>query len=208
MRESQIDSSFIGFTMPLVPSIEIPPVTPSRGLNVFLAVRSPSGTETVTLTALPPRTSLRASQIILRGAGLMAGSPGGTLSPASVTVPTPLPAANVTGPSESPISREALTVTPFVMSGSSPASLTTPQEPSAKQNGSSVRTSPCGVATETRAGHLPVSASSAAALAAAAAQEPVEIPSLSAILQSMPYRSALTMAQATVEPPLRPRAAI
>jgi len=37
-----------GFTIPDVPIIEIPPITPSFGLKVRWAIISPSGTEMVT----------------------------------------------------------------------------------------------------------------------------------------------------------------
>ena len=36
-------ASLIGSTIPLVPSIEMPPTIPNLGLKVFLATSSPSG---------------------------------------------------------------------------------------------------------------------------------------------------------------------
>ena len=74
----------------------MPPVTPRRGLKVRFAVSSPPGTEIVTFAACAPMTERRASVIIARGTGFIAGSPGGILSPGSVTVPTPSPPARWT----------------------------------------------------------------------------------------------------------------
>ncbi len=56
----------------------------------------------------------------------MAGSPGGIARPARVTVPTPAPARNATPPPGSPRRTVARMRAPWVTSGSSPASLTTP----------------------------------------------------------------------------------
>jgi hypothetical protein len=64
--------------------------------------------------------------IIRRGAGLMAGSPGGTGSPGLVTVPTPGPARNVTPEPAGPARTVTTISAPCVTSGSSPASLTIP----------------------------------------------------------------------------------
>ena len=86
----------IGKTIPEVPSIEIPPITPSLSLNVFFATSIPFSTITVMFT-VPVRLSsakilLRLSIIICLGTGFMAGSPFGSASPFFVNVPTPSPA--------------------------------------------------------------------------------------------------------------------
>ncbi len=75
-----------------------------------------------TITSASPT----ASRIIRRGTGLMAGSPTGTGRPGSVTVPTPGPARNSTPEPRAPCRTVARTSAPWVTSGSSPASLTTP----------------------------------------------------------------------------------
>ena len=73
---------------------------PSRPLSVRSAIFSPPGIEisTVASPARPYRraTSPIAASIIRRGAGLIAGSPGGSGRPARVTVPIPSPARNTT----------------------------------------------------------------------------------------------------------------
>ena len=77
-------------TIPVVPRIEMPPRMPSRGFSVFSAIISPSGTEISTSkSAFSPATSVIAAAIILRGTGLIAGSPGGMGRPGRVTRPTP-----------------------------------------------------------------------------------------------------------------------
>ena len=84
-------------TTPVVPRIEMPPRMPRRPLSVFSAIFSPSGTEISTSkSASSPAASATASAIILRGTGLIAGSPGGIGRPGRVTVPTPGPALKVT----------------------------------------------------------------------------------------------------------------
>ena len=45
--------SLMGSTIPLVPSMDMPPVIPRRGLNVFAAMPSPSGTD-ITAENPPP----------------------------------------------------------------------------------------------------------------------------------------------------------
>ncbi len=90
-----------GFTMPVVPSMEIPPVMPSLLFSVCMASLSPSGTEIVIFilpeSVIPPRPSASANAscaacpIIILGTGFMAGSPTLTGRPGLVTVPTPEP---------------------------------------------------------------------------------------------------------------------
>ena len=109
--------------------MEIPPTIPSRGLNVFLANSSPRGTAISTITPRggkphAVKMSATVSAMSRRGAGLMAGSPGGTGSPFFVTRPTPTPRRNVTPNSSLQVTREQISA-PCVTSGSSPASLRT-----------------------------------------------------------------------------------
>src|SRR5271169_845564 len=89
-----------GTTIPVVPRIDSPPTMPSRGLSVLRATASPPGIEISTsMSVALPRdeaASATASRIILRGAGLIAGSPGGIGRPARLTVPTPGPAQKAT----------------------------------------------------------------------------------------------------------------
>ena len=70
-----------GTTMPVVPRIESPPTMPRRGFQVFCASASPPGIEiSISASGVAPcaaATSSIASVIILRGTGLIAGSPGG-----------------------------------------------------------------------------------------------------------------------------------
>ena len=74
-------SLLMGFTIPLVPRIEIPPSIPRTGLKVFSAIRTPSGADTVRrsgrLTPYSSRILNASSWIILRGTEFMAASPGG-----------------------------------------------------------------------------------------------------------------------------------
>ncbi len=116
--------------MPVVPRMERPPTMPRRPLSVFAASASPPGTaistSTSPLACVAAATSAMAVPIIWRGTGLMAGSPGGTGSPARVTVPTPSPARNVTPLPGLPRRTVARMRAPWVTSGSSPASFTTP----------------------------------------------------------------------------------
>ena len=101
----------------------------------------------------------------------MAGSPGGILSPGSVTVPTPSPPANVISPASPPSTTRASISRPSVASGSSPASFTTPA--AARRILHRYREE----ATARRGyldglGQTPLSSFIAAAFAAAAAHEP------------------------------------
>ena len=81
-------------TMPVVPRMEIPPRMPRRGLSVRSAISAPPGTEISTsMSAFSPTASWTDAAIILRGTGLMAGSPGGMGRPGRVTRPTPSPRA-------------------------------------------------------------------------------------------------------------------
>ena len=86
----------IGKTIPEVPSIEIPPITPSLSLKVFFATSIPFSTITVMFTVpvrlFSAKILLRLSIIICLGTGFMAGSPFGSTSPFFVNVPTPSPA--------------------------------------------------------------------------------------------------------------------
>src|SRR5262249_57179878 len=95
------------------------------------------------------------------GAGLIAGSPGGTGSPARVTVPTPSPTRKVTPLPGLPGRTVASTRAPWVTSGSSPASLTTPAvaEPLSARLTASGKAgrSPRGSVTSTGSGNSPVS---------------------------------------------------
>ena len=161
-----------GRTIPLVPRMERPPSTPSRGLSVFLARVSPSVTKTSTSTRLSlpvsqaSSTSSTAHWIICLGTGLMAGSPTFTGSPGLVTSPTPSPALYTisvlafVGPrirTRAPISA------PWVTSGSSPASLTTEHSevfPSNRlRRRGTLRTLPSGRVTEIGFSGIPVNRS-------------------------------------------------
>ena len=118
-------SSLIGFTMPVVPIMEIPPSIPRVWFNVFLANTLPLGTLTVTVTPWPwTQNSSKTSFIIARGPGLMAGSPGGIARPGFVTVPTPKPARKRISPESSRV-MVVSTSLPCVTSGSSPPSFIT-----------------------------------------------------------------------------------
>lgn len=100
---------------------------PSIGLKVRRAMRSPS-TQPIARSkpglAPPASTSSTAMRIIWRGTGLMAGSPGGTRRPGWVTVPTPGAAMKRTSPAWL-TETSAKIVAPSVLSGSSPAYLST-----------------------------------------------------------------------------------
>ena len=115
-----------GRTMPVVPRIEIPPMMPSLALVVLRAIRSPSGTEMMTLTPCWARStaSPTAWVIIVRGTGLMAGPPTSSPRPGLVTTPTPTPPSS-SMPGSSRQRTVAVSRAPWVTSGSSPASLTT-----------------------------------------------------------------------------------
>ena len=85
-------SSDIGFTIPVVPRIEIPPIIPSFAFNVFLAVSSPFGTNISTSAPIPCGNTLStACLIIFKGTGFIAEFPGAIGSPFLVTFPTPIP---------------------------------------------------------------------------------------------------------------------
>ena len=115
-----------GRTMPVVPRIEIPPMMPSLALVVLRAIRSPSGTEMITVTPFLLRStaSLTAWVIIARGTGLMAGPPSSSPRPGLVTTPTPTPPSS-SMPGAWRQRTVAVSRAPWVTSGSSPASLTT-----------------------------------------------------------------------------------
>jgi hypothetical protein len=161
---------------------------PRRRLVVWRARRSPSGTLIVTSTPRSPAASRTARVIIVRGTGLIAGSPTGRPSPSRVTVPTPVPPRSTTSPSE----RQA-TVTvrcaPWVTSGSSPASLTTTAVAATGSTGAPSTTTECtanvcrspeGNAMSTVAGAVPSRSAVTAALAAADEHAPVVNPVRSA----------------------------
>jgi hypothetical protein len=166
--------------MPVVPRIDSPPTMPSRGFQVFAASRSPSGMAISISTSWGPPSSLMTWRIMARGAGLMAGSPGGNGRPARVIVPTPGPALKRM---PSPPGRTvAMTVQPWVTSGSSPASLTIPAraQPAPRSASASGKcgTSPFGRVMLTGSGKRPVSNAAQAALVAAVAHAPVVQPRL------------------------------
>ena len=129
IRESFIASSLIGRTIPVVPRTESPSTIPSLGLNVFLASSFPPGILTVTFAFLLPIIFRIAFSAIWRGTGLIAGCPGGIFNPSCVIVPTPSPPKKEMSPSSSNSSTFVTISLPFVTSGSSPASFTTPQTP-------------------------------------------------------------------------------
>ena len=168
-----------GRTTPVVPRIDSPPSMPSRGFQVRAAMAAPPGIETVTRIAgiRPCRSAASAitPRIISRGTGLIAGSPGGIGRPGRVTVPTPSPAAK-----PRPGSARAITRQPWVTSGSSPASLTTPAsaQPSPEARCASAKrgVSPRGSAMVTASGNAPPQRRSSAAASAAVAQAPVVQP--------------------------------
>ncbi len=186
--DSSSEASFIGFTRPEVPRIEMPPTIPSRGLKVRFATSAPCGAEMVTSAPRAPITSRSARSIIMRGTGLIAGSPMETLSPGRVTVPTPSPARKLTAPGTGESFTAALIMMPSVESGSSPASFITPQLPSSYPTTGSVKILSSGVVISTLAGQGDPSARSAAAFAAAAAQLPVEYPSRSSLFDAIEQR--------------------
>ena len=171
--------SLMGSTMPLVPSMDIPPSIPRRGLNVDPAILLPSGTDITTEN--PPvyphaeATSSSASRIIDLGTLFMAASPGGWSSPRRVTLPTPSPPSmDIPEGARDTVER---TSAPWVASMSSPPSFLTAQDAdppfmTASSTGRS-RTIPLGVAIDTDPAFLPVRSIPAAALDAAAAQVPV-----------------------------------
>ena len=157
---------------------------PSRPLAVRSAILSPSGTEISTSTSAPTptrsATSPKFARIMARGAGLIAGSPGGSGRPGRVTVPTPWPARKATPDPRAANRTVARTSAPCVTSGSSPASLTIPAVASAgpRSDVASAKAGlrPFGSATGTGSGKTPVSSASNAARAAPLAQAPVVHP--------------------------------
>ena len=169
--------------MPLVPKTDMPPSMPRRGLNVRAARATPSGMEMV--TTRPPvypwacAAAQAASRIMARGIELMAAAPTGWSSPALVTRPTPTP-PSITTSEPSLSATRAMTRTPSVMSGSSPASFCTEQtahvSPRSASSTSTTTSMPAGVDTVTEDTVTSPRRSSAAALVAAAAQVPVVYP--------------------------------
>ena len=174
-----------GRTMPEVPIMEMPSTTPSLGLNVRFASSRPAGTLMVTSR---PRSHKAESSlsIICLGTLLMAGPPMGRPRPGRVTRPTPSPCKKWM-PGWSLKATVATIATPFVTSGSSPASLITVAlhvgHVSAPfcgreqtESTGRARRSPSGkpISTESPTGRP--SRHSSAALAAAVAQAPVVKP--------------------------------
>jgi hypothetical protein len=111
---------------------------------------------------------------------LIAGSPTATGRPGSVTVPTPSPARKTTPSPAGNRRTEAITVAPWVTSGSSPASLTMPAMAcvgvSASRASAKAGSSPFGSRIETGSGNAPERRAVSAALVAAVAQAPVVQP--------------------------------
>ena len=145
-----------GTTTPVVPRMDSPPSMPRRGFQVRRASSSPPSTPISTITSASPT----ASRIMRRGTGLMAGSPTGTGRPGSVTVPTPGPARNSTPEPRAPYRTVARTSAPWVTSGSSPASLTTPAmaAPCSRRSTASAKAGrfPPGRSIVTGSGNVPV----------------------------------------------------
>jgi len=173
-----------GRTMPVVPRMDNPLITPSRRLRVFSANASPSRTKICTSRALfrhspSARASATAARIIRRGTGLIAGSPTATGKPGLVTRPTPGPLTRTifsSCPSSSQRTVAPISA-PLVTSGSSPASLTTVAMacsalPPKRQRAKRWRES-SGKGISTAPGFSRPSRQRTAALAAAAAQAPV-----------------------------------
>ena len=180
-RQEAVDQAW---TTPVVPRMEIPPSTPSRGFIVRRAISSPPGTLTVTVTPRPrpaaaATASAAASPIIRLGTELIAGPPTSSPRPGRVTVPTPSPPRR-----SSPGSRDQATVAvtraPWVTSGSSPASFTTTAEaqPSPVRGSSTANrwSKPAGRGMVTSSTGSPSSRWVHAARVAAAAQAPVVKP--------------------------------
>ena len=81
--------------MPVVPSIEIPPITPTFALAVCLAISSPFVTDTVQNIFIFSKSltfSLNILCIFSNGTGFIAGKLGWIFKPFFVTTPTPSPA--------------------------------------------------------------------------------------------------------------------
>ena len=89
------DDTVVLTTIPLVPSMDIPPIMPSLGLSVFKAIFSPFGTDTVTKIPVSCSISLPISRtlcsIIFFGTGFIACLPISRPNPGFVTLPTPFP---------------------------------------------------------------------------------------------------------------------
>ena len=173
-----------GTTTPVVPRIDSPPRMPSRGFQVLRAISSPWSTEISTTTSpVPPccsATYATCSLISRRGTGLIAGSPTASGRPGLVTVPTPGPARNVTPAPGAPYRTVARTSAPWVTSGSSPASLTTPAianpSPSSSTASANAGLRSFGSRIPTGSGNSPVSNAVYAAVLAAVAHAPVVQP--------------------------------
>ena len=115
----------MGFTIPVVPNIDIPPIIPSFAFNVFFAVSSPLGTDISTSTPNPSGSiSSTVSLIIFNGTGFIAEFPGSTGSPFLVTFPTPVPPKIFIFESFRKLTFEKIS-RPWVTSGSSPPSFIT-----------------------------------------------------------------------------------
>ena len=96
-----------GTTMPRVPSMDMPPAMPRRGLSVLGASSLPDGTDTTTLIDAPPASrgaaaSPTSEAIMERGTGFIAGAPISRPRPGFVTVPTPSPPSIATAPGGPP----------------------------------------------------------------------------------------------------------
>src|SRR5689334_5173466 len=182
-----------GRTIPVVPSIEMPPRMPRRALVVLLAIFSPPGTERSTTTPWFTRsvTSATAWVIIARGVAVMAGSPTSMPRPGLVTMPTPSPPSRRM-PGSARQRTVAVRCAPWVTSGSSPASLTTTAVAfvaSCTQDSTSKLTRlPLGRATSTVRWVAWSRSAVAAALAAADAQVPVVQPVRSALGRTLAVR--------------------
>ena len=167
-----------GITTPDVPMMDMPPMTPTRGLNVFSAMRVPSATLIVTSTP-SGHSAISSAVIILLGTGLTAGSPTSRQRPGNVTTPTPSPLRKRMMPLPF-ILTVAVILQPSVTSGSSPASFTTVALAVAPPTShSSIRnrnTSPPGNDIATSSQASPSSSDISAPLAAAVAHEPVVKP--------------------------------
>ncbi len=172
-----------GFTIPLVPRMEMPPMSPSRALMVCFAISSPWGTLRVTVAPAKPEpasSSRTISVMFRRGTGLTAGAPTGSPSPGLVTTATPAP-PRISTPGSRRSSTSATSSAPWVQSGSSPASLMTlhvARGPSRSQRFSGkVTFCPFGRVVSMASTAAPRASTRAAALAAAAAHAPVVNPS-------------------------------
>ena len=167
--------------MPVVPRIEMPPITPSRAFSVLRERSNPSGTEMTTET---PRRSLRSvsnsrttPSIMARGTGFIAAEPTSRPRPGLVTLPTPTPPSSFIPGVASQQTVEQSSA-PWVTSGSSPASLMTlavtlPSLACSQEWTAKVACTPIGSVIMTVAGACPLHKASSAARVAAVAQAPV-----------------------------------